>query len=60
MIRRPSCCRRRIRWNASVWESSAVWVHACYYEPAWDMIVNLEAGDYGGLVRNRWDKAVDA
>ena len=34
--------------------------NACYYEPAWDMIVNLEAGDYGGLVRNRWDKAVDA
>lgn len=24
------------------------------------MIVNLEAGDYGGLIRNRWDKAVDA
>ena len=22
--------------------------NACYYEPAWDMIVNLEAGDYGG------------
>ena len=34
--------------------------NACYYEPAWDMIVNLEAGDYGGLIRNRWDKAVDA
>lgn len=34
--------------------------NACYYEPAGDMIVNLEAGDYGGLIRNRWDKAVDA
>lgn len=34
--------------------------NACYYEPAWDMIVNLEAGDYGGLIRNRWDKAAGA
>lgn len=34
--------------------------NACYYEPAWDMIVNLEAGDYGGLAGNRWDDAVDA
>lgn len=34
--------------------------NACYYEPAWDMIVNLEAGDYGGFVRNRWDEVVDA
>lgn len=34
--------------------------NACYYEPALKMIVNLEAGDYSGLVRNRWDEAVDA
>ena len=45
--------------SALVNDTTALLLSAAY-EPAWDMIVNLEAGDYGGLVRNRWDKAVDA
>lgn len=34
--------------------------NACYYEPEWKMIVNLEAGDYNGVTGHRWDEAVDA
>ncbi len=32
----------------------------CYYEPAWQMIVNLEAGDYSGVKQTIWDERVDA
>ncbi len=32
----------------------------CYYEPAWNMIVILEAGGYEGMERTGWDNAVDA
>ncbi|MCH4166159.1 MAG: hexokinase [Megasphaera sp.] len=32
----------------------------CYYEPAWKMIVILEAGGYEGASRNEWDNRVDA
>lgn len=31
----------------------------CYYEPAMQMILCLEAGGYDGAARNRWDMAVD-
>lgn len=31
----------------------------CYYEPAMQMILSLEAGGYDGAARNRWDIAVD-
>lgn len=34
--------------------------NACYYEPEWKMIVNLEAGDYNGITGHHWDEAVDA
>lgn len=34
--------------------------NACYYEPEWNMIVNLEAGDYNGVTGHHWDEAVDA
>lgn len=34
--------------------------NACYYEPEWKMIVNLEAGDYNGVTGHHWDEAVDA
>ena len=31
----------------------------CYYEPAMQMIIALEAGGYDKALRNRWDIAVD-
>lgn len=31
----------------------------CYYEPQWQMIVILEAGGYGDVLRTDWDKCVD-
>lgn len=34
-------------------------LNICYYEPAWNMIVILEAGGYEGMERTGWDKAVD-
>lgn len=31
----------------------------CYYEPALQMVIILEAGDYKGMDRTQWDVAVD-
>lgn len=31
----------------------------CYYEPTRQMILNLEAGNYDGAKRSRWDEVVD-
>lgn len=31
----------------------------CFYEPALGMIINLEAGNYDGVRRSRWDEIVD-
>lgn len=31
----------------------------CFYEPKQSMAINLEAGDFDGTPRNKWDERVD-
>ncbi len=45
--------------NAQVGMICGTGFNLCYYEPAWKMIVILEAGDYRGENRTKWDHIVD-